>query len=76
MRPAACQPLAIRPPKGGILGRLGIGVHRLRIEPLGEGDQFIRVHRDGARMVHVALDIVLEVAISYWMRERHSGTHR
>jgi hypothetical protein len=27
-------------------------------------------------MVHVALDVVLEVAISYWTRERHQGARR
>lgn len=62
--------------EGGILGRLGVCVHRLWVKPLGEGDQFVRLDRDGAEMVHVALDVVLEVAISYWTSERHSGIHR
>ena len=69
-----CQPLAMRPPKGELLGRLGIGVHRLWIESLGEGNYLICLDGDTAEAVYVAFNIVLEIAIGDRTRKCHSGT--
>ena len=51
------------PAEGRVLGRLWIGVHRLWIKPLGEGDHLIGLDGDCAEAVHVAFNIVLEVTI-------------
>jgi hypothetical protein len=48
------------------------GPHRLWIETLGEGDHLICPDRDTSEEVHFTFDIVLEVAVGYWTRERHS----
>jgi hypothetical protein len=57
MRPAVCQPLAIRPPKGPLLAASGSVWQRLWIKPIGEGDYFICLNRASAKAVHVALNI-------------------
>ncbi len=48
-------------------------VKGLRIEPLGEFHDLVRLDRDAAEAVNVAFDIVLEVAIGDRARKRHCG---
>src|SRR5438094_10520842 len=72
MRPAVCQPLAIRPPKGPLLA---ICMQRLGIKPIGEDDYLICLDRDSAKAVHVAFNIILEVAIGDRTQKWHSSIH-
>ena len=45
----------------------------LWIKPFGEGDYLICLDRDSAKAVHVAFNIIREVAIGDWTRKWHSG---
>src|SRR5215831_19581137 len=48
-------------------------MQRLWIKPFGEGDYFICIDRDSAKAVHVAFNIILEVAIRDRTQKWHPG---
>src|SRR5215469_2917845 len=48
-------------------------MQRLWIKPVGEGDYLVCLDSDGAKAVHVAFYIVLEVAIGDRTQKWHSG---
>src|SRR5262249_21335850 len=73
MRPAVCQPLAIRPPKGPVLAATGSVCNDCGSNLGGEGDYFICIDRDSAKAMHVAFNIILEVAIGDRPRKWHPG---
>ena len=50
-------------------------MQRLWIKPVGEGDYLICLDRDSAEAVHVAFNIILEVAIGERTQKCHSGIH-
>jgi hypothetical protein len=54
-----------------LFGRLWVHVKALRIKPLREGNDLIRLYRDVAEGMNVAFDIVLEVAIVDGVRKSH-----
>ena len=57
----------------GLLGRLRVGMETLRVVKLGEGDDLVRLDRDAAEAMHVAFDIVLEIAVVDGVGKRHAG---
>jgi hypothetical protein len=61
--------------EGAARGRLGICMKRLWVKLFGEGDNLICHDRDGAKAVHVAFDIIVEVPIGDRMQKWHSGIH-
>ena len=50
-------------------------MQRLGIKPIGEGDYLICLDRDSAKAVHVAFNIILEVAIGDRTQKWHSSIH-
>jgi hypothetical protein len=58
--------------EGAAFGRLGIGMKRLRVKPLGKGHDLIRLDRDRATAVDVAFDIIFEVPIGDRTQKWHS----
>src|SRR6516162_10170128 len=75
MRPAVCQPLAIRPPKGPLLAASGSVWNVCGSNWLGEGDYLICLDRDSAKEVDVAFNIILKVPIGDRTQKWHSGIH-
>ena len=60
-------------PTGEVLGRLRVGMHGLRIETFRECNHLVGLNRNGAEPMHVAFDIVFEVAVGNWVRKRHDN---
>jgi len=56
-----------------VFGCLWVHVKALRIKPLREGNDLIRLDRDAAEGMNVAFDVVLEVAIVDWVRKSHES---
>jgi hypothetical protein len=60
---------------GTALGRLGIGMKRLWVKLVSEGDYLICFDRDSAKVVYVAFNIILEVPIGDRTQKGHFGIH-